>query len=252
MRPSLLTFVLFLWAASSFAQRDAESVPLLSHRVTDMTSTLSRDETQSLEEQLAQFERETSNQIVVLIVPTMNDESIEDFSLRVTEKNKLGKKGRDNGVLLLIAKEDRKMRIEVGYGLEGSMPDAISDQIIRRVIAPLFRQGDYFGGVNAGIDAIMRATKGEYQGEPDDKGSRNRLSFLIPLLLFLMFGFFSRLFTGGRRHYLGSRGYYSSGGWWLGGFGGGGFGGGSGGFGGGGGFSGGGGSFGGGGASGSW
>ncbi len=166
--------------------------------------------------------------------------------MRVAEKNKFGKKGRDNGVLMIIAKEDRKIRIEVGYGLEGVLTDALSDEIIRHVIAPRFRQGEFAAGIGDGIDAIMAATKGEFKGS----GGRNRDSGrYIPLVFFFvlfLFGILSRLLSRGLTHYVGSRGYRSMGPWF------GGFGGGFGGGGGGGGFSGGGGSFGGGGASGSW
>ena len=177
--------------------------------------------------------------------------SSEDYSLKVCEKNKLGKKGRDNGVLFLIVKDERRMRIEVGYGLEGVLTDALSEQIIHRVVAPKFRVGDYNGGINAGVDAIMAATKGEFQGQPE-ASSRKQLSPIAVLILFLLFGSFTRLlFRGVRRTTMGS-GRYWSGGPWFGGFGGGGGGFGGGGFGGGGGFSGGGGSFGGGGASGGW
>ena len=239
--------------ALSIAGAQHDDVPLIHQRVTDLTGTLSQDEQQRLESTLDQFERETSNQIVVLIVPSLEGGSIEDFTLRVAEKNKLGKKGKDNGVLFLVAKDDRQLRIEVGYGLEGVLPDATGDQIIRHIVVPKFRQGDFGGGIDDGVTAIMQATKGEFTGEPG--GGRIRTPSIVVLLLFLLFfGGISRLLRGGRRHYMGPHGYYSSGGpWWFGGMGGGG---GFGGFGGGGfsggGFSGGGGSFGGGGASGSW
>ncbi len=251
---SLLSGIALLAALSSLAASQTLQVPEIHRRVTDLTGTLSGQETSGLEDELALFERETSNQIVVLIVPSLGDESIEDYSMAVAEKNKIGKKGRDNGVFVLIAKDDRKIRIEVGYGLEGVLPDAIADQIIRHVIGPKFREGDFAGGLSDGIHAIMAATKGEFKGEPDgDDGSRG-LSPLVIFLLFGMVGLISRLLRGSRRHYLGPGGFASRGGWWWGGFGGGGFGGGGfggGGFGGGG-FSGGGGGFGGGGASGSW
>jgi len=246
---SVFWLVLGFLAVECFAQE----VPALNYRATDQSGTLSSAELSALESSLERFEKATSNQIVVLMVSSLGGESIEDYSLRVAEKNQFGKKGRSNGVLLVIAKSDRKMRIEVGYGLEGTLPDAICDQIIRRVIAPRFRDGDFAGGVSDGVHAIMQATQGEFKGEPEHDKGGNGFSVLIPLLFFIMFGLFSRIFTAGRRHYVGSRGYYSRGGWWMGGggFGGGGFGGG--GFGGGsGGFSGGGGSFGGGGASGGW
>jgi len=231
-------------------QSDDRSVPLIRQRVTDMSGTLSQDELQRLESKLEQFERETSNQIVVLSVPSIEGGSMEDFTLRVAEKNKLGRKGKDNGVLFLISKNDHLMRIEVGYGLEGVLTDATSYQIIRGVVAPKFVEGDFAGGINAGVDAIMAATKGEFTGDHDGRRSGRRgTPTIVFLILFLLFGALSRLIRGGRRYTMGPRGYYSSGGPWFGGFGGGGFGGG---FGGGGGFSGGGGSFGGGGATGSW
>ena len=228
----------------------AQDLPTLDKRVTDQSGTLSIADVQRIESTLESFERASSNQIVVLFVPSLGGESLESYTLRVAEKNKLGKKGRSNGVLLLIAKEDRKVRIEVGYGLEGALPDAVCDQIIRREIAPRFREGDFAGGVQAGVNSIIKATRGEFKGEQEKDGRNGNNSFLYPIILFVLFGIFSRLFSGGRRYTVGSRGYRSRGGWWIGG---GGFGGGSfGSGGGGGGFSGGGGSFGGGGASGSW
>jgi uncharacterized protein len=243
MRITLLSGLLFLLVVCSFAQQD---VPIVHQRINDETGTLSRDEVTALESTLAQFEKETSNQIVLLMVPSTKGDSFDEFSLRVAEKNKLGKKGRDNGVLLFIVKDDHKLRIEVGYGLEGSLPDAISDQIIRRVIVPKFKQNDFYGGIQSGLAAIMQATKGEFKATPEDNGIK-KFKPLIVILMILLFGLLPRIFGGGRRHYVGSSGY-SSGGGFFGGFGGGSSGGG-GGFGG---FSGGGGSFGGGGASGSW
>jgi uncharacterized protein len=233
-----LVFVAFI-----FGQLD---VPFVHQRVNDYTSTLSSDEGNELENILAQFERETSNQVVVIMMPSLQGEALEDYTLRVAEKNKLGKKGRDNGVLLFIAKEDKLMRIEVGYGLEGALNDATSDQIIRHVIRPRFRDGDFYGGIKEGVGAIILATKGEFKGMNENKASKKIFPFIIVFLI-IIGSIINRIFRGGNRHYVGSSGYSRSGGWW----GGGGFGGGSSG-GGGGGFSGGGGSFGGGGASGSW
>lgn len=228
----------------SGAPAQGVALPEIHRRVTDLTGTLSDGERRQLESILEHFEQATSNQIAVLMISSLGEESLEDYSLRVAEKNGFGKKGRNNGILLLIAKEDRKIRIEVGYGLEGALPDATSDQIIRHEIVPKFRQGDFFEGISAGLNSVIAATRGEYQGEGRP---REKPFNLFPLvLIILMFGVFGRMFFG-RRHYIGRRGYSSS--WpWFGGFGGGGSGGGFGG----GGFSGGGGSFGGGGASGSW
>ena len=250
----LIIIFIMLCCGISSAQQDDASIPAIRHRITDGSGSLSSDEIRSLEELLVNFERETSNQIVVLMVQSLEGMSLEDFTIRVCEKNKIGKKGRDNGVLLTIAKDDRKMRIEAGYGLEGALPDAICDQIIRKIIAPRFRQDNYYTGIKDGIEAIMLATKGEFKGE-SGRNSKKIYS-LTTVILILVFMFLGGFFGGGRRRYVGSRGAYSSFPWWWGGFGGGGSGGfSSGSFGGGGsfgGFSGGGGSFGGGGASGSW
>lgn len=234
--------------AAALAAAGTEPAPVVRERCTDLTGTLTPDQLRALNEKLLRFEQETSNQVVVLMVPTTGEEVIEDFTLRVAEANKLGRKGRDNGVLLLVAKDDRAMRIEVGYGLEGALPDAISNQIIRRVIAPSFRDGDYYAGLDAGVDGIIAATKGEFQGDGRGGNSGKRS---VPLILVILIMIIASVIGSGfrrRRHYIGSGGYW--GGFGGGGFGGGGFGGG--GFGGGGGFSGGGGGFGGGGSSGSW
>ena len=159
------------------------------------------------------------------MIPSLGGESIEDYSLRVAEKNKFGKKGRDNGVLLVIAKEDHKLRIEVGYGLEGVLTDAACDQIIRHVIAPKFKQNDFAGGIEAGVNAIMLATKGEFKGEPEPTRNRGPNMRLVFFLFFIVFSLFSHLITRHRRVYVGRNGYRSA--WpWFGGFGGGGFGGG--------------------------
>lgn len=224
----------------------ALEVPPLKSRVTDLASLLSTSQRVKLEEQLYLFERKTSNQIAVLIIPSLEGESLEEYSIRVAEEWKLGQAERENGVLLLIALNDRQMRIEVGYGLEGALTDLISSQIIRNELAPRFRNGKYYEGIQAAINSIMLATQDEYKADPQqyrrsakDTGRSFGSLFFIILFFLLMLG-------GGRR---GRRGLF----WALlgasmfrGGGRGGGFGGGFGGF------SGGGGGFGGGGASGGW
>lgn len=250
---SVMALFALLLAPPARAQEMA--VVEIHRRMTDLSGTLSGSDEVALEQKLARFEQETSNQIVVLMVGSVGGGSIEDYSLRVAEKNKLGKKGRDNGVLILIAKEDRKIRFEVGYGLEGALPDATVDQIIRHIIAPRFREGDYAGGIDEGVDAVIAATKGEFTGTGGKGGIFKNPSVLGVIIAFLVFflGPFTRILSGGRRYQIGSRGWRSSGPWFGGFGGGGGSGGGFSGFGGGGGgFSGGGGSFGGGGATGSW
>ncbi len=249
-------FLLFVTLASSELE-----VPKLTQRVTDLAGILTPQQINELENKLAKFENETTNQIAVLIIPSLEGEDLEDFSIRVVEKNKLGQAGKDNGVLFLIAVQDRKMRLEVGYGLEGALPDALCDQILRNIVRPKFRQGDYFGGINDGIDAIISATKGEFKADPRKRPEIN-IGTIIALIIigFILLTFFISFISGVRHYSIRSGGHDSTLFWlWL--LGsmserrgrGGGFGGWSGGgFGGGGGWSGGGGGFGGGGASSSW
>ena len=249
---SLLLFLIFLLIGISSAQN---GIPTIHQRVTDQTGTLSNDELRSLEQKLYDFEQQASNQIVVLMIASLEGQSLEDISYRITEKNKIGKKGRDNGVFLFIVKDDRKIRIDVGYGLEGVLTDALSSQIIRKVIAPKFSSEDFFGGISDGVEAIMLATKGEFKGGSKGDNIKKFSPFGI-ILMIIIFGVFRTIFMGGRRRSVGASVVRSNFPWWWGGFGGGSGGGfSSGSFGGGGGFggfSGGGGSFGGGGASGSW
>lgn len=136
-------------------------VPPLSARVTDLTATLSVPQKDALERTLQAFEARKGSQIAVLIVPTTQPETIEQYSIRVAEKWRLGRKGIDDGVLLLIATNDRALRIEVGYGLEGVLPDAITKRIVSDIITPYFRSGDFFGGIQAGVLSMTRLVEGE-------------------------------------------------------------------------------------------
>jgi uncharacterized protein len=264
------------------------AVPPLVSRVTDLTGTLSGEAVNRLETKLAAFETQKGSQIVVLIVPTTQPEEIEQYGIRVADAWKVGRKGVDDGAILLVAKNDRRVRIEVGTGLEGALPDAIANRIIDETIAPHFKLGDYDGGVEAGVDRMVSVIDGEPLPEPDRKWENRGGSLRgnsLPLLLLVVFvasgvlrSVFGRLFgslaTGGLAgviawwlsHVLpigvgaGVLGFLfamllgSARGWTAGGGGWGGLGGGFGGGGGrgGGGFSGGGGGFSGGGASGSW
>ena len=224
-----------------FAQENTS--PHLARWVTDLSGTLSASELQRLDKKLHEFERATSTQIVVLMVSTLDGRPIEEAALEVAETNGIGRKGRDNGALLFIAKDDRKVRIEVGYGLEGVLTDALAGQIVRKEIVPSFRRGEYYSGINAAIEAIMLATKHEYTDERSANGNVPGIPFLLLLFFLLFFGV--GMFRRRTRGVLGGVGPLMYSGWGRGsGWSGGGFGGG--------GFSGGGGSFGGGGASGSW
>jgi uncharacterized protein len=154
------------WAAAEVA------VPPLKARVTDLTGTLQPDQRAALEQTLQAFENSKGSQIAVLIVPTTQPETIEQYAIRVADAWKLGRKGVDDGVLLLIARNDRKLRVEVGYGLEGAIPDAVAKRIVSEIIAPHFKQGDYFGGIRAGVDRIIKAVEGEPL--PEKKSSQSK------------------------------------------------------------------------------
>ncbi len=222
-------------------------IPHLTKYATDLSGTLSSSQLQSLDQKLEAFDRSTSTQIVVLIVPSLGQESLEETTLKIAETNGIGTREHSNGALLFVAMAERRVRIEVGYGLEGVLTDALSGVIIRHEIAPRFREGNYFAGINAAVDAMMLASKNEYTApaQPQRQGRRiGSTLFIVFFLVVMAFLRLARFWSPLTRR----RGGF----WWGGGmsgWGGGGFGGGS--FGGGG-FSGGGGSFGGGGASGGW
>ena len=142
-------------------------MPQLEARVTDLTGTLTAAQQSSLEEKLKAFEERKGAQIAVLILPTTEPEDIAQFGVRLMETWKLGRKGVDDGAVLIVAKEDRELRIEVQYGLEGVLTDATSSRIINETIVPLFKQGDFYGGINAGLDQMLRVVDGEPLPEPD-------------------------------------------------------------------------------------
>jgi uncharacterized protein len=149
------------------AAQDRAPVPRLERRVTDLTGTLTAGEIAAIEQKLAAFEERKGSQIAVLFVPTTAPETIEQYGIRVVDEWKLGREGVDDGVLFLVAKDDRALRLEVGYGLEGALPDAIANQIVEDIVVPRFRVGDFAGGVNAGIDAIIGVVDGEPLPEPE-------------------------------------------------------------------------------------
>jgi uncharacterized protein len=170
-RPIRLTAgLLFLTCLvlSPFAAAFTLAVPSAPEaRVNDYAGMLSQDAKASLESYLAGIENKTGIQIVVAAFPSLEEESLEDYSIRLAEKWKIGQKGKDNGVILLIFKQERKLRIEVGYGLEEKLPDATASAIIRNVIAPYFKTGDYDSGVTAGVQAIANTVMGENTGETE-------------------------------------------------------------------------------------
>lgn len=145
------------------------AVPPLTGRVTDQTATLTAEQKVSLEQTLTAFEARKGSQLAVLLVPTTAPETIEQYALRVAEQWKLGRKKVDDGAILVIAKTDRALRIEVGYGLEGALNDATSKRIISEIISPPLKQGDFYGGITAGVDQIIRVIDGEPLPAPNGK-----------------------------------------------------------------------------------
>ncbi len=196
----LVGFVL-LCAAMLAAADGGQAVPALRARVTDLTATLSADQRGRLEAKLADFERQKGSQIAVLIVPTVKPETIAEYALRVVEAWKLGRKGVDDGALLLIAKEDRQLRIEVGYGLEGALNDATAKRIVSETIAPRFKQGDFYAGIDAGIDSMIKVIGGEPLPPPrqskrasDFGGGFETLIFIGFILVFVVGGILRAVF----------------------------------------------------------
>jgi uncharacterized protein len=244
MKKSLWIAPLCLLLASAI---QAAPVPKLQGPVNDYAGVLSPQEENKLRAFLLDQESKTSNQVVVLTVPSLDGDTIETFAIKVAEAWKLGQRDKDNGVLVVAAIKDHKLRIEVGKGLEGTLTDALSSQIIRNEIAPKFKAGDYGGGLWDGVTAIDKAIRGEY------KATQHAVHVDTGAILFWMFVFIIFLmahlrFGRYRNHWLGPYWVWNTSlGGFSGGFSGGGFSSGDSG-----GYSGGGGSFGGGGASGSW
>ena len=262
------------WSANEVA------LPALTERVTDLTGTLSAEDRAGLTASLTALEKDKGAQIAIVLLPTTQPESIEQFGIRLAEAWKIGRKGVDDGVIVIVAKDDRRMRIEVGYGLEGAIPDAIAKRIVAEQMAPRFREGDFAGGLRATVATLDKVIRGEplpapvVQTAPSGADSGDALTFLL-IVFFMagvirsMFGLLGSLAVSGAAGWLAwtlftslglaggaallafalsfirlGRGGWQSGGGFPGGFGGGSSGGG--------GFSGGGGGFGGGGASGNW
>lgn len=175
------------------AARADVPIPPLSARVTDLTGTLSAQQKGELESRLAAFEAKRGSQIAVLLLPTTKPEEIEQFSIRLAEAWKVGRKGVDDGVILVVAKDDRRLRIEVGYGLEGVIPDAIARRVIDERITPRLREGDFFGGIRDGVDQLARLAEGEKLPEPAARrGGRDRdpvaglFDYAVPALFFIV------------------------------------------------------------------
>jgi uncharacterized protein len=185
-RASLLA-LLMCWAFAAFAD---VAVPPLSGRVVDQTETLSSADIASLTQTLKNLETRKGSQVAVLIVPTTQPETIEQYSLRVAEAWKIGRKKIDDGALLVVAKNDRKLRIEVGYGLEGALNDVTAKRIIDEVITPKFRDGDFAGGISAGVGRIVGVIDGESLPAPAPRQSSTWSGNFDPFNPFVLFAIF--------------------------------------------------------------
>lgn len=174
--------VLLLMPSLVLAGAQQVAIPALAARVTDLTNTLSAEQQSALESRLAQFEQQEGSQMAILLVPSTRPEAIEQYSIRVVDEWKLGRKGVDDGILILVAKNDREMRIEVGYGLEGVIPDAIANRIIEETMVPYFRQGDFYGGLSAAVEQLAGLVAGEPLPAPQAR-SASPWEGMLPALL---------------------------------------------------------------------
>jgi len=204
-----LLALLLCWGFAALAD---VAVPRLSGRVVDQTMTLSQAEQTALDTTLRDFEARKGSQVAVLIVPTTAPESIAQYSIRVADAWKIGRSKVDDGAILLVAKDDRKLRIEVGYGLEGALTDVVTKRILDEIITPRFKAGDFAGGITAGVDQILKVIDGETLPPPEERqqgsGFADQLEQFAPFLLFgvligggILRSMFGRLFgslaTGG-------------------------------------------------------
>ncbi|MCW3478648.1 YgcG family protein [Neisseriaceae bacterium JH1-16] len=176
-----------VWSLVAGAQQIA--VPPLKAHVTDETSTLTQQQLAALEQKLQSFEAAKGSQLAVLILPSTGEESIEQYSLRVVEQWKLGRKKVNDGALLIVAKDDHALRIEVGYGLEGALNDATCKRIISEVIVPRLQQSDFYGGIDAGIDRMISVVNGEPLPAPVRPNTRSTGGFghALPVIFLLLF-----------------------------------------------------------------
>lgn len=195
MNKYILTLLIFLSVLNNvFGQSEKSLInnpPKLTEYVTDVTGTLEQDEISSLKLKLKKFYDSTSTQILVLLIPSLNGEPVEMVANAIYHDNGIGGKGKDNGALLLISKGDRKVRIEVGYGLEGVLTDAMSKQIIQKDITPELKKDNYYKGIDNAVNSIIALTKGEFTKVSKDNTGSNIsilevLAYLIPVLLFII------------------------------------------------------------------
>ncbi len=182
------------------AHASALDVPKLQGYVNDYADMISPTAQSTLEQELRSFEQSDSTQIVVLTIPSLEGDAIEDFGIRVAESWKIGQKGKDNGIIFLVSRDDRKMRIEVGRGLEGSITDLLAGRIIDLAVKPRFKRGDYDGGFIAGVHSLIDASHGEFKA--DEKAGRSGRRPPTSFMPFLIFGFFALVMLGSISRFL--------------------------------------------------
>ena len=201
-RVFLLYVSLFLLLILNPVSSHALDVPQLQGYINDYANMISPSAKAQLENELKAFEQTDSTQIVILTIPSLEGNTIEDFGIKVAESWKIGQKGKDNGVIFIVANQERKIRIEVGRGLEGKLTDLMAGRVIDLVVKPRFKRGDFDGGVVAGVHAIIDTTRGEFKADENHRPQRhNRISQMFTLLIFggfilLVLGSFSRVMGG--------------------------------------------------------
>lgn len=184
--PRLLCLIVFLFALCTAVRGHALDVPQLKYHVNDYANMMSPETRSKIEGDLKAFEQSDSTQVVILTIQSLEGEDLEGYSIKVAEAWKIGQKGKDNGVILLVANKERKIRIEVGRGLEGKLTDLASGQIIDLVMKPRFKNGDYDGGFIAATQALIDATRGEFKA--DEKRTPSRKGHNTPLPVLFIFG----------------------------------------------------------------
>ena len=185
LKTSLAALIAIFIFASFNVRAELVAIPALKTHVTDLTQTLTSEQQNQLEAKLSAFERQSGSQVAVLMVPSTQPEDIAQYSIRVVDAWKLGREKPDDGLLILVAKDDHKMRIEVGYGLEGAIPDLTAKRIITEVMAPNFKQGDFYGGINNATDKLTALISGEQLPAPNKQAAGNSgFENILPILLF--------------------------------------------------------------------
>lgn len=220
MRKNLILLILIILPLLSvFAQQlQLPEKPSPAKMVNDFAEVLSAEEQQALEQKLVTYYDSTSTQVVIVTLATLDGYPIEDYGLKLAREWGIGQEGKDNGLLILVVRDDRKMRIEVGYGMEATVPDVMAKRIISNIMAPEFKQGNYYAGLDNATTAIIQLSKGEFKMEESDKDGSTGESVITMLVILFVIFFLGRFFGGGKNKrgsgYTGysSRGYYSGGG----------------------------------------